>query len=1546
MADRIGQLGGQAPRLLGNYRLVRLLGRGSFAEVYLGEHLYLKSLAALKVLRTELSDEDVASFLAEGQTLARLKHPQIVRVHDFAVEQGIPFLVMDYAPQGTLRQHYPRGSCLSLETVVTYVRHVAEALQYAHNRNVIHRDVKPENILLGTHREALLSDFGLALFAPSPELLSTQKMAGTLPYMAPEQLQGKPGFASDQYALAIIVYEWLCGVRPFEGSYWQLANQHMSALPPPLREKDPSLPAEVERVVLKALAKNPEHRYVSVQLFAQALERAMDARTGVSRNDLEGTGHFPAASPVLPVIRKRIFLSCSQVDKPFAARLQADLQKRGITVWSEQHGDTADTLDEENTLRQAIRAVDVIVLVLSSHARTSRIVREHLRIAALYQRPLVSVWATNEDLAALLPNMWAGTAHMDVIDARESRYTLALDELVICLKKETGVPSFEESTLSESVGEPRNPYKGLRAFTEADTTDFFGREGLIGELVNGVKERLRSEMSGASPARLLAVIGPSGSGKSSVVMAGLLPRLQHSALPGSEQWIYLKPIVPGAHPLEALALALAPHFPERSLKSIREDLEEDSARGLHCLSTHLTRGSEKKVVLLVDQFEEVFNLTTPKDEREHFFNLLEAAITEWKGPVLLILTLRADFYDRLMVSKGMGRLIQQSQLVVWPMEVDELRAAIKGPAALPDVGLTFEGDLVGDLLYEIRGQAGSLPLLQFTLDRLFERRKDHVLTQQAYQEIGGVKGALAKRAEDIYQSLPTQNHQQLAQALFSRLIDPGTLETEATKRRIPLSAFTLIDAAKTEVLAKVLEIFTHERLLTMTTIGDVAMVELSHEALIGAWGRLQEWLHEAREMIRLQQIISQDAADWQQHDHSPDRLYRGTQLAEALLWRYPAIPNIDEDAFLQASVDEQQRLQGLERARRRRFTRRLFVIGGVGVIGAGLTWWLLASQRNESNPLYTYHGHSDFVMSVTWLPDGKRIASGSYDKTVQVWDAVDGGHVYTYRGDINKHVTCVVRSPDGKRIASGGDGKNVQVWDAQNGGHVYIYQGHSLDIHCLAWSPDGTRIASGSQDSTVKVWNAQDGHLITTYSGHVWIWTVAWSPDGRRIASGSDDQTVQVWDAQNGNRLLTYSLHSGKINAVAWSPDGRWIASGSDDYTVQVWDARNGNHLLTYKGHSRGVATVAWSPDGRWIASGGDDQTTQVWDARNGNHLLTYKGHSSSVNTLAWSPDGTEVVSGSSDTTVQVWRPTVGSGPAFTAYSARNANRLLYVYHGHTDAITSATWLPDGKRITSGSYDQTVQVWDAANGDHVYTYRGHSKIVTCVAPSPDGTQIASGSDDQTVQVWDVANGDPVYTYYGHALDSIHCLAWSPDGTRIASGGQNSMLQVWDVQNRRSITIHSGAVWTVAWSPDGTQIVSGSDDQTVQIWDAQSGQNLLTYTLHSGKINSVAWSSDGKYIASGSDDQTVQVWDAQNGNHLLTYKGHSNPVRRVSWSPDGTRIASGGEDSTVQVWDTQSGNNLLIYNGHANGIGAVAWSPDGTRIVSGSWDTTIQVWKPT
>ncbi|HYT35712.1 MAG TPA: protein kinase [Ktedonobacteraceae bacterium] len=259
---------------LGNYRLIRLLGRGGFAEVYLGEHLRLKSQAAIKVLHTSLEDNDIEDFLKEAQTLARLKHPHIVRVFDFDVDDHIPFLVMDYLPNGNVRRSYSKGISLPLMTIVSYVNQVASALQYAHDEHLIHRDIKPENMLLDQHSMVVLSDFGIALMMQSSRHQSTQEIVGTAAYMAPEQFQGKPRRASDQYALSIVVYEWLCGSLPFHGSFTEIASQHLFVPPPPLHEKIPMIPRDVEQVVLTALAKDPSRRFASVQAFARALEQA------------------------------------------------------------------------------------------------------------------------------------------------------------------------------------------------------------------------------------------------------------------------------------------------------------------------------------------------------------------------------------------------------------------------------------------------------------------------------------------------------------------------------------------------------------------------------------------------------------------------------------------------------------------------------------------------------------------------------------------------------------------------------------------------------------------------------------------------------------------------------------------------------------------------------------------------------------------------------------------------------------------------------------------------------------------------------------------------------------------------------------------------------------------------------------------------------------------------------------------------------------------------------------------------------------------------
>ncbi len=360
-----------------------------------------------------------------------------------------------------------------------------------------------------------------------------------------------------------------------------------------------------------------------------------------------------------------------------------------------------------------------------------------------------------------------------------------------------------------------------------------------------------------------------------MVMAGLLPCLQTGGILGSKGWVYLDPVVPGVHPIESLTLALSEKLHDKGLKTIREDLEDDPARGLHLYATALAKPQGTKVVLFVDQFEELFTLTTSEDERRQFVDLLINAITEPGGPVVLILTLRVDFSDRPMQYPELYRLIDAHHSSVLPMEMDDLRGTIEQPAALPDVQLTFEGDLVGDLLFEIRGQTGALPLLQFTLDQLFQRRSGHQLSLQSYREIGGVKGALSQHAEETYQELPSDEHRQVARDVFLRLIKPGTTEQDTTRRRAARSEFEQADSKQTQQMQETLEAFIRARLLTTNQISGKTTIEVSHEALIREWKRLAEWLREARDDILFQQSLSEDSAEWEQRKRPRDRLYRG-----------------------------------------------------------------------------------------------------------------------------------------------------------------------------------------------------------------------------------------------------------------------------------------------------------------------------------------------------------------------------------------------------------------------------------------------------------------------------------------------------------------------------------------------------------------------------------------------------------------------------------------------------------------------------------------------
>jgi transcriptional regulator with XRE-family HTH domain len=805
-----------------------------------------------------------------------------------------------------------------------------------------------------------------------------------------------------------------------------------------------------------------------------------------------------------------VFLACSYADteKAIVTQLKTVLQEQRLPLHSSRQIRRPGVEHPSRVLGEAIRAAQMILLIVSPHARSSRHVREALELARMYRRPVLAIWIEGEHWQECLP---PGTHELPVsIDARTRDDPSLFEEIVTLLQHgwldpgttTSSAPAEAKERLLAS--EPRNPYKGLQAFHQADQHDFFGRDGLIDELTSALAGALQIEQPGQQSARLLAIIGPSGSGKSSVMMAGLLSRLQQGGLPDSEEWIYLSPIVPGMHPIESLALAFAERLPDRNLLMLRHDLEGDSARGLHQLAAALTPHQGTRVLLVVDQFEELFTQTSTQEERQQFIDLLVCALTEPRGPVMVVLTLRADFYDRVLSCSALGSLIEQHHCAVHPMDIQELRMVIERPAHLPDVQLTFEGDLVGDLLFEMHGQVGALPLLQFTLDQLFQRRCGHQLTYAAYYEVGGVKGALARHAECTYASLPSEKHQRLARTLFLRLIKPGATEQDATRRRAARSELLLPDPVETVILEEVTEAFIKAHLLTSNTLAGTAVLEVSHEALIREWPRLANWLQGAREDIRLQQTISQDAVDWQERSKPKDRLYRGSQLMEAKAWARRNSPSSNELAFLCAST-----------AARIRYCINALVIILLLLSMAGLTVWFRLHLPPDPRRVTTLE--NDGPGSLRWAIDNAPAGSTiTFDTNLQGTILLTSDHLH-----ISKLLH--IRGPGAGHLSISG-GKNRFGLDVLPAGSASTVSDLTLKMSYI--SNDGTFTLINSIVRGNEAVNTQAGEGRTIYNDGTLTLNSSTVSGGAATRSGGgiyNDGTLTLNSSTVSNNAASHS---------------------------------------------------------------------------------------------------------------------------------------------------------------------------------------------------------------------------------------------------------------------------------------------------------------------------------------------------------------------------------------------------------------------------------------
>jgi WD40 repeat protein len=993
--------------------------------------------------------------------------------------------------------------------------------------------------------------------------------------------------------------------------------------------------------------------------------------------------------------------------------------------------------------------------------------------------------------------------------------------------------------------------------------------------------------------RFAAVFGASGVGKSSLLRAGL-----------AAQWLAESPnravvlCTPGAHPLT--------------------ELEKHTS----ALMT--------ATLVVVDQFEEIFTVCRDEAERDEFITTLLALARQ--DDVRVIIGVRADFYTHCTRHTELLGALADAQIAVGPMNVDELRRTIVEPARRADC--TVETTLLTELIAHTSGQDGVLPMLSHALRETWHRRRGNTLTLAGFQAAGGIDGALARTAESVYATLD-DDQRNAVRNLFMRLCALGE-GTEDTKRRIGRDELPSGAEAVLDVLADA-------RLITLAD----STVDITHEALIRAWPRLQQWLAADRDALRTHRQLTEAAQTWSRLDHDPGALYRGARLAVVREWTDRDALNATESAFLDASVRQHDSEIAIATRRTRRM-RRLTVGLAVLLVAVSLVSILALQQRQEavharelavSRQLAT----QALTLAVSQRSTAKLLSVEAF-RTSPTFEARSAlmsmsAHLH-HRTDFAAHAGAaskVVFAPDGHTLVSAGRDGVVAISDATNRRRVAGLTGHRTWLKSMALSPDGRTLATGGNDHNLVLWDLTSRSTIATLSQHTnVVRDIAFSPDGQLLATASDDRTAMLWDVRERKHLATLTAHTDKVTGVKFSPDGRTLATTGEDKAVMLWDVPGRTRMRALTGHSGPIAAVAFSPDGGTLATAGDDRGVHLWNLANGALSAALTGHGvGRIVTAAFSPDGRTLATGGLDDTVILWDT-----------KTRVLRAKMTGLHTNVYAVTFNL---DGTLLASAGEDGKIVLWDTTRAP-LPNPRG--EVVNDVAFSPSGNTLLLGGGTQAV-AWDVRSRVPRAVHTGPPSTAVTGVAFHPDGDTAALSvqsmvdpytGPDNVLTFWDRAGTVSRTGHQLPPQDVTFSPDGRTIATGGSDNSIVLWDTKSRTQLAT--LDAGSVvNGVTFSPDGRTIAATvHEPNVVMLWDTATHQRKATFQGHDGWVGSVRFSPDGKTIASSSADETIILWDASTGAQLQRINGaNDDAFTGLAFGPDGRTLAFTSADHTVLLW---